>query len=74
MMLFFFLGCGIIFHFARRSFGYGRHGWGGPAHIMNRHWGDPSYSALQILNKRFARDEIQKDEYSEKKAALVSGG
>jgi hypothetical protein len=37
MMLFFFLGCGIIFHFARRSFGYGRHGWGGPVHTMNQH-------------------------------------
>jgi uncharacterized membrane protein len=35
---------------------------------------DPSHSALQILNERFARGEIQKDEYAEKKAAIVSGG
>ena len=35
---------------------------------------DPSHSALQILNERFARGEIQKDEYAEKKAAILSGG
>ena len=37
-------------------------------------WGAPSHSALQILNERFARGEIQKDEYAEKKAAILSGG
>jgi uncharacterized membrane protein len=37
-------------------------------------WGDPTHSALQILNERFARGEIQKEEYTEKKAALMSGG
>jgi uncharacterized membrane protein len=37
-------------------------------------WGDPSHSALQILNERYALGEIQKDEYSEKKAAILSGG
>jgi uncharacterized membrane protein len=36
--------------------------------------GDPSHSALQILNERYARGEIQKDEYTEKKAAILSGG
>jgi len=40
----------------------------------SRMWGDPSHSALQILNERFARGEIQKDEYPEKKAAILSGG
>jgi putative membrane protein len=37
-------------------------------------WGDPSHSALQILNERFARGEIQKEEYTEKRTALMSGG
>jgi uncharacterized membrane protein len=36
--------------------------------------GDPTHSALQILKERFARGEIQKGEYAEKKAALQSGG
>jgi len=36
--------------------------------------GDQSHSALQILNERFARGEIQKDEYTEKKTAILSGG
>jgi len=36
-------------------------------------FGDPTYSALQILNERFARGEIQKPEYEEKKAAILSG-
>ena len=50
--------------------GHGGHHWGPPS----RMWGDPSHSALQILNERYARGEIQKDEYTEKKAAILSGG
>jgi uncharacterized membrane protein len=42
--------------------------------MIHRPWGDPSHSALQILNERFARSEIQKEEYTEKKGALLSGG
>jgi putative membrane protein len=71
MMLFLVLVCAAFFAIARRSCGHGMHSWGGPA---NRPWGDPSHSALQILNERFARGEIQKEEYTEKKAALMSGG
>src|ERR1035437_5803922 len=58
------------FFLARCFCGHGCHHWG----PRSRMWGDPSHSALQILNERFARGEIQKDEYAEKKAAILSGG
>jgi putative membrane protein len=74
MMLFFFLVCGAIFLLARRSFGHGQPHWGPPTSSANQSWGDPTYSALQILNERFARGEIQKDEYTDKKAAILSSG
>jgi uncharacterized membrane protein len=41
------------------------------------HWTPPwhgsPHSALQILGERFARGEIQKEEYEERKAAILSG-
>ena len=40
----------------------------------NRQWDDPALSALQILNERFARGEIPREEYEEKKAVLLFGG
>ena len=51
------------------------HGWhrSGPPSHFGPPWSDPTHSALQILNERFARGEVQKDEYSEKKAAILSG-
>jgi uncharacterized membrane protein len=60
----------VILFIARGFCSHGRHHWGPPS----RMWGDPSHSALQILNERFARGEIQKNEYTEKKAAILSGG
>jgi putative membrane protein len=36
-------------------------------------WHGSSHSALQILSERFARGEIQKEEYQEKKTAILSG-
>ena len=53
------------------------HRWG-PWHMREHHrglrrsWGDPTDSALKILNERFARGEIQKEEYEEKRAVIRS--
>lgn len=68
IILFLLLVFCAIFFFGRR------HHWGPPWHMM--HWGGspPTRSALQILNERFARGEIDKDEYEDKKAAILSGG
>jgi putative membrane protein len=70
MMLFMFVACAAIFYFL---FARGPHHHLG--HMMGGHrdYGDPSQSALQILNERFARGEIQRDEYEEKKAIILAG-
>jgi putative membrane protein len=76
LMIFF---CGAMFLLFHRS------GWGWPHHwgpwqMMDRSsgpgrsWGDPTYSALQILNERFAKGEIEKQEYEERKEAILASG
>jgi len=61
------IGCVAFFFFGHRS-------GGGHMHRGDRSWGDPTSSALQILNERFAKGEIQKQEYQEKKTAILSPG
>lgn len=36
-------------------------------------WQGSTSSALQILNERFARGEIQRDEFEERRTAILSG-
>jgi putative membrane protein len=67
MMLFMIVVFAAIFFTVRRSSSSGSHHWEPP-------WRGSSHSALQILSERFARGEIQRDEYEEKRAAILSGG
>ena len=66
MFLFMALICMIVFLFFARMIMAGGHHWG-PA----RGWDDHGHSALRILNERFAKGEIQKSEYEERKAVIL---
>jgi len=70
IMVFVIIACVAMLLLGHRAGG----GGGLPHWGPGRSWGDPRYSALQILNERFARGEIQEQEYEEKKAVIVSGG
>jgi putative membrane protein len=75
-MLFMVAICFAVFFLGHRI-GTGHH-HSGPWRMMDRHYGadrlggDSTSSALRILNERFARGEIERPEYEERKAAIVS--
>ena len=71
MMLFMLAVIATIFFAARRSSADGPQHWGPPWRMMGS---DASHSALQILNERFARGEIQSEEYEQRKAVIFSTG
>jgi putative membrane protein len=57
----------VIILVAMRFFGFGRR-WP----MMHGASRDPSSSAIEILNERFAKGEIDENEYEEKKAKILS--
>lgn len=70
----------VMFLFMRRTGGMGCMGLGRPTDRSGFHdstkqpWSEPSTPALEILNERFARGEIDKQEYEEKKTVIASSG
>ncbi len=75
-MLFIFVVIALVFRSVFRRHPMDGHGYCGGSHwsAMDRNWNPPTHSAMQILNERFARGEIQKDEYEDKKSTILSGG
>lgn len=73
VMLFMLIVFGVIVFLFRRSWGEHRHHSGPPWRMMEGPWSSTTHSALQTLNERFARGEIEKEEYEEKKATILSG-
>lgn len=72
VMLFFFLVCALAMW---RMWHGGAHHWGPPWHMMSGpggSWRDPTQSALRILNERYAKGEIGKAEYEDRKATILT--
>jgi len=74
IMFLVFIICAAFCLLSRRS-GVGPQHWEPPWRRTDRTGhtgGDRSHSALQILNERFAKGEIQKQEYDEIKGAILA--
>ncbi len=78
MMLFMFAIIAAIYFALRRHRGEWRPPWRWMSehpdarHLFEDYQDATSESAVDILNKRYARGEIEKEEYEEKKAAIAS--
>jgi len=78
MMLFMFVFFALVFFVLRRNRGAWRPPWRWMSEqlenqqIYEGYGGAVQESALDILNKRYARGDIEKDEYEDKKAAIMS--
>ena len=76
MMLFFFLACALVMWLLfGRVWRGGEHHWGPPWHVTGSpgaSWREPTQSALRILNERYARGEIDKAEYEDRKTTILT--
>ncbi len=78
MMLFMLVFFALVFVVLRKKSGDGRLPWHwmggqfGNQQTYEGYGGATQESAMDILNKRYARGEIEKDEYEDKKAAIGS--
>ena len=68
LMMFIFMFFIFFFVFSR---GCGHWRWRENRERRHNHEGEPG-SAMEILNKRYARGEIEKQEYEEKKTTIIS--
>ena len=74
-MFFFLLIALVLFWFAfARGHWHGPYRGGPPWRPGDGPWPDVNQSALRILNERFAKGEIQKEEYEARKATILATG
>jgi len=72
LMLLVWLAVGLVIVLLLRRSGWDGHRHHG--HGRSPGYDDPTSSALRILNERYARGEIDKAEYEEKRSVILSAG